>query len=92
MRSNIKRIQWEMILANLFPNGSELDVELIKQQCGNIRGNVMMKHLVEKEENPTSLEPFHFLFCPRSLLRILRKLLLPRFLTASLTAGAMAPL
>ena len=30
MRSNIKRIQWEMILAKLFPNGPELDVELIK--------------------------------------------------------------
>lgn len=30
MRSNIKRIQWEIILANLFPNGPELDVELIK--------------------------------------------------------------
>lgn len=68
MRSNIKRIQWEMIPANLYPNGPELDVELIKQQCGNIRGNVMMKNLVEKEENPTSLEPFHFLFCPLSLL------------------------
>ena len=37
----------------------------------------MMKHLVEKEENPTSLEPSHFLFCPLSLLWILRKLLLP---------------
>ena len=49
MRSNIKRIQWEMILANLFPNGPELDVELIKLQCGNIRGNVVMKPLVEKE-------------------------------------------
>ena len=61
MRSNIKRIQWEMILANLFPNGPELDAELIKLQCGNIRGNVVMKPLVEKEENPTSLGPFNFL-------------------------------
>lgn len=61
MRRNIKRMQWEMILADLFPNEPELDMELIKQQCSNIGGNVMMKPLVGKEENPNSLEAFHFL-------------------------------
>lgn len=31
MRGNIKRMQWQMIQADIFPNGPESDVEPIKQ-------------------------------------------------------------
>ena len=81
----------EMILADLFPNGPELDMDLIKLWCSNIEGKCDNETSCWKRRKSLLSRTFSSSpFCPLSPLQILQKLLL-LYVTASLVAGAMAP-